>query len=96
MSVAEHISILTASAKVQYIAIGIFTIAFGIFYAIAYIDQFKDIRNKIEQWRTSIFGSKKSDLANEPVNKQNNQQNNTIDDEMENETSNLQETLSPF
>jgi archaellum component FlaF (FlaF/FlaG flagellin family) len=92
MSAIEQISILTASAKIHYIAIGVFTILFGIFYAIAYIDQFKDVRNKIEKWRISIFGSKKNEISNEEVY----EETNEIDDTLENETNNVRETLSPF
>ena len=88
MSAIEQISLLTASPNIQYIAFGIFTIAFGIVYAILYIDQFKGVRTQIEKWSTSIFGSKKSIDKQEPENE--------IADELENETNDIQENLSPF
>ena len=92
MSAVEQISILTASAKMHYIAICVFAILFGIFYAIAYVDQFEDVRNKIEKWRISIFGSKKNDISNEEIY----EETNEIDDNFANETNNVSETLSPF
>ena len=88
MSSKEPISILTASTKTHFIAIGIFTILFVVFYILMYTDQFKDMRNKMEKWRTSISVSKTIDFIDETENE--------IDDESINETNNLQEILSPF
>jgi hypothetical protein len=88
MSSKEPISILTASAKTHFIAIGIFAILFVLFYILMYTDQFKDLRNKMEKWRTSISISKTIDFIDETENE--------IDDESINETTNMREILSPF
>ena len=100
MSAIEQISLLTASPNIQYIAFGIFTIVFGIVCAIAYMDQFKDIRIQIENWSTSIFGSRKNNYANESASESANESASEIDSDQANKTedeqSNMQETLSPF
>jgi hypothetical protein len=88
MSPKEPISILNASVKTHFIAIGIFSILTVVFYIFMYVDRFKDIRNKIEKWTTSISGSQIVDVINETENE--------IDDESINETTNLREILSPF
>jgi hypothetical protein len=93
MSAKNHpISILTASAKIHYIAIGIFTILFGLFYVFAYTNQFKDIRNQMENWRTSVLGSKPTDEAVDISDNENESDDESIDDE----SKILREILSPF
>ena len=66
-----------------------------------YVDQFKDIRDKIEKWRTSIFGSKPNDITDdESINERANEIDDDFDDEpgniIENKTNNMREVLSPF
>jgi len=53
-----------------------------------YTDQFKNMRNEMEKWRTSISVSKTIDFIDETENE--------IDDESINETTNMREILSPF
>jgi hypothetical protein len=104
MSDKAPISILTAPVKTHYIAIGIFAVLFGLFYVFMYVDQFKDMRDKIYKWRTSIFGSKTNDIMdNEYTNEPANEIDDDIDDENDDDTdnriektNNMQEVLSPF
>lgn len=92
MSTKEPISILTASTKTHFIAIGIFAVLVCIFYVVAYTDQFKDIRNKVEKWIASIFDSKTSDKKDEI----DDEIDDEIEDEIDDESTNVRDVLSPF
>ena len=96
MSVKDHpISILTASVKIHYIAIGIFAILFGLFYVFAYTDKFKDIRNQMEKWRTSVLGSKTTGRAVD-ISDNENETDDESDNESDDGANTIREILSPF
>jgi preprotein translocase subunit SecY len=94
MSSKEPISILNASAKTHYIAIGIFTILFGLFYVFMNTDQFKDIRTKMEKWRTSILGYKKNDDIDDESS--DDESDSESENEIDAQSNNIREVLSPF
>uniref|UniRef100_A0A6C0JWC5 Uncharacterized protein n=1 Tax=viral metagenome TaxID=1070528 RepID=A0A6C0JWC5_9ZZZZ len=108
MSTKEDISILTASVQTHFVAIGIFILLFGLFYVFTYTDQLKDMRNKMEKWRKSIYGYK-IDYIDEPSNEGRvggtvdsdpfsglrSKKENEDDDEID-EHNNIREVLLPF
>lgn len=94
MSDKEPVSILTASAKIHYIAIGVFAIVFGLFYVYAYTEYFKSMKDVISKWKAYFSNTKKDDdVVNQPE-----------DDESDDESTDAEKThnedtrslLSPF
>ena len=88
------VSILTASAKIHYIAIFIFAIFAGIFYVVMYADYFNPIKKVIQKW-TMMFSEKNKpsdmDMDMVDIDELGNEQNDEPDN---NSASNVQEDVN--
>jgi hypothetical protein len=93
MSDKEPVSILTASAKIHYIAIGVFVILLGLFYVYAYTEYFKSIKDVISKWKAYFSNTKKDDDMNEPEDDESDDES-TDDEKTHNEDT--RSLLSPF
>jgi hypothetical protein len=96
MSDKEPVSILTASAKIHYIAIGVFAILLGVFYVYAYTEYFKSIKDVISKWKTYFSNTKKDDDINQPEDEPENETDDESDDDEKTHNEDTRSLLSPF
>jgi len=67
MSDKEPISILTAPAKIHYVAIVIFAILFGLFYVFKHTEYFKYLKDILNQWGFTLLNNDDDVKSNEGI-----------------------------